>query len=367
MADVQGMLADPDFNRLDPATQRTALSRLDPTFANLSDSDYQAFRQRLAPKVDMSPKNVGVDTQGQGFLPHALQTIRSIPDAVISGGMISGPIQAIGQSMQDYLASPTLHNSIRAIPGVGMAEDFLLSPTEQQQADDISGAWGDATDLAAQLALGLRGAVNEPYRTLEAPAAKTNIPTIPKTAIDATHLVPVKGGAMRLLAKGWNAAAGMFNGAPEEAAAAETPTKPPKPKTKIFPVSVNAREAAPPPGPVIYNIDALRNMRQDTTPLDPNVGFPPPLPSVGGKLKIPGPGGFKNPPARTPVPGSQAYASQIPAPLPRARFNPATGLKSRFRKNCPICQRPQRRRYHQSVYRAARPNQRSLKLLALRA
>ena len=45
--DIQGMLSDPDFNSLDPVTQRSTLAHLDPDFANLSDQDYSTFRQQM--------------------------------------------------------------------------------------------------------------------------------------------------------------------------------------------------------------------------------------------------------------------------------------------------------------------------------
>lgn len=48
MADIQGMMADPAFQALDAATQKQALGRLDPAIGNLSDADYQTFRQRVA-------------------------------------------------------------------------------------------------------------------------------------------------------------------------------------------------------------------------------------------------------------------------------------------------------------------------------
>ena len=47
MADVNGLLADPEFKKLDNATQRTVLGRIDPAFNSLSDSDYLSFRDRM--------------------------------------------------------------------------------------------------------------------------------------------------------------------------------------------------------------------------------------------------------------------------------------------------------------------------------
>lgn len=51
MADVKGMLNDPEFNKMPMPQQKEALGKLDPEFSNLSDDQYQQFRQKmLAPK-----------------------------------------------------------------------------------------------------------------------------------------------------------------------------------------------------------------------------------------------------------------------------------------------------------------------------
>ncbi len=64
MADVKGLLADPDFQKLDAATQKTVLGRVDSAFSGLSDSDFQSFVQRMQPASAPSlssrlPKELG--------------------------------------------------------------------------------------------------------------------------------------------------------------------------------------------------------------------------------------------------------------------------------------------------------------------
>ena len=66
MADVKGMLADPEFNALDPVSQRQALSGIDPDFKDLTDEDYRAFRQRLEKPIGEQPASVGGVLQTMG-------------------------------------------------------------------------------------------------------------------------------------------------------------------------------------------------------------------------------------------------------------------------------------------------------------
>jgi len=47
MPDVKGLLADPDFQKLDLSTQKSTLGKLDPDFASISDGDYLQFRTKL--------------------------------------------------------------------------------------------------------------------------------------------------------------------------------------------------------------------------------------------------------------------------------------------------------------------------------
>jgi hypothetical protein len=47
-ADIKGLLADQRFQNLDTPWQKAVLGRIDPRFSELSDSDLQSFKQRIA-------------------------------------------------------------------------------------------------------------------------------------------------------------------------------------------------------------------------------------------------------------------------------------------------------------------------------
>lgn len=76
MPDIKGLLADPEFNKLDPTSQKAVLGRIDSAFANLSDGDFQSFRQqmvesepirgteKLGGKAPEVPKRVMPELQG---------------------------------------------------------------------------------------------------------------------------------------------------------------------------------------------------------------------------------------------------------------------------------------------------------------
>ena len=44
MADINGLLNDPDFQKLDTPTQKATLSAIDSDFSGISDSDFAAFK-----------------------------------------------------------------------------------------------------------------------------------------------------------------------------------------------------------------------------------------------------------------------------------------------------------------------------------
>lgn len=49
MADVQGLLADPQFQGLDPATQKQVLGKIDSSFSSLTDQQLNDFKAKVAP------------------------------------------------------------------------------------------------------------------------------------------------------------------------------------------------------------------------------------------------------------------------------------------------------------------------------
>lgn len=50
MADVQGLIADPRFQKLEPDQQREVLGRIDDRFSNLTDDQLTEFKSKAAPK-----------------------------------------------------------------------------------------------------------------------------------------------------------------------------------------------------------------------------------------------------------------------------------------------------------------------------
>lgn len=199
-------------------------------YGGVAVSDDQPALSANSGPVDMSEKNTGTPKpDGQGFIAHATKTLRDLPDAFTSGRIVSGPLKSLGDSMGEYLSNPTLHNSIRAIPGVGMMEDAVSQPYRTGAGGDTAGAWGDGVELAVQGALGLRGRVPEPIRDIgDAPirSPRNILPKIPQDAIDATHFIPGVGAPLRLGARAFNAAGKLINGAEVPPGGSDVPLNP---------------------------------------------------------------------------------------------------------------------------------------------
>jgi hypothetical protein len=79
-ADIKGLLADSRFQDLDIAGQRAVLGKIDSRFSGLSDSDFQSFKQRMAP--------IAVET-------HAIDS-RKLGDTPDKGGGIKVLVNAGG-------------------------------------------------------------------------------------------------------------------------------------------------------------------------------------------------------------------------------------------------------------------------------
>src|SRR5271169_3580549 len=70
MADIRGLLSDPQFNALDAATQKQVLGRVDPAFASLSDADFQQFKTKVSRPT---PPTKPTDLAARGVpLPYGL-------------------------------------------------------------------------------------------------------------------------------------------------------------------------------------------------------------------------------------------------------------------------------------------------------
>jgi len=57
-AKVKGLLVDPQFQKLDIASQRRTLSRVDHDFAALSDADFEQFKQRITTLLETANRRL---------------------------------------------------------------------------------------------------------------------------------------------------------------------------------------------------------------------------------------------------------------------------------------------------------------------
>lgn len=165
-----------------------------------SDQEALDFLSNQHPAVDMSPHNTGTDTQGEGFFAHATKSLRDLPDAFLSGHILSDPIHAIGQSMQEQINNPSLHHALRAIPGVGMLEDTLAAPARTAMSGDTSGAFGDAADTALQMLLMHRGGarVPEPLQRMQTVEPTGGLPELPSLVKTGAHFSPKTAALMKI-------------------------------------------------------------------------------------------------------------------------------------------------------------------------
>lgn len=145
MPDIRGLLADPEFNSLDTATQKTILSRVDPDFGGLSDEDYQNFRQKI------NVNHVGLDPE-RGWWAH-LKSIWPTADSVLSQSPVDLVKGIVGTPhMEEYMRNPTVLNNLKAIPILGNIVAMLAKPYETAKTGDIAGSFADAVNVAAMFA-----------------------------------------------------------------------------------------------------------------------------------------------------------------------------------------------------------------------
>lgn len=171
--------------------------------------------------VDLRPKNTGIDKSDEGFISHATKTLKGLPDAFLSGSAVSSPINSVKNSMSDFIANPTFHNSVRAIPGVAMAEDAITQPYRTAQSGDVAGAYGDAADIIGQgiagRVIGGRSATSDPQlATVKTGTGGTSLPEISPMAEAGAHAAGLAGvpaaGLLPRIYKGIRSAVGPFGG-----------------------------------------------------------------------------------------------------------------------------------------------------------
>lgn len=231
MADVPGLLRDLEFNKLDMPTQKATLGRLDPDFANISDDDYTAFRQKLGvnggggntgqlaknqavidarEKQSAGPEGSAVSRFGKslydstiGAVPEALRTVGSIPLSVIPGetgrearstlyrNIVQPQVDQFKQAGQAGMSLEGAGHALAgALPFVGPQAAHI---GEQLGSGDVAGGLGSATGMAAQ-----------------AGAAKIAPNVVQGIADVAPNIPPVMKGAVKGM---WDARKDILKGA----------------------------------------------------------------------------------------------------------------------------------------------------------
>ena len=201
MADVKGMLADPEFQRLDVPTQKQALGQLDPELGKLSDDDYGKFVDQVGP-VTVGGTARAMAGQAGRALGAGWDTLKSIPGSLIrmanpataAQDLISGfgaSTDAIGRTRAafgkgDY--PEAAKSAVGAIPLLGpQAEQITREATEGQIPEAIGHAGALALlPKAVEAAPAVGGAISRAATRL-GPAARAAGPEIGEGLI--------KGGA----------------------------------------------------------------------------------------------------------------------------------------------------------------------------
>lgn len=130
MGDLNGLLSDPEFQKLDLPTQRQALSHVDPDFAKLSDEDFVAFKQKATPQANTNPFKT--------FVNEAFSRLNPI-----------SAVQGVVQTGQDFINDP--YESMLSASPIGA----LMRAKDAYNAGDKKGAM---VHLGAMLSQGISGA-----------------------------------------------------------------------------------------------------------------------------------------------------------------------------------------------------------------
>lgn len=125
MADVNGLVSDPGFLALDPASQRQALTRVtgDQSFSGLSDADTKQFIQRLSPRKGTpitDTSTIGPAKQ-PSLYQEATAPVRQVAAPIINSTL--GALPFVGKYMQ---MDPT--------PAPGTAISNIENMTQQGRA-----------------------------------------------------------------------------------------------------------------------------------------------------------------------------------------------------------------------------------------
>lgn len=92
MADVKGLLADPEFQKLDPSIQKSTLGKLDPEFSSLTDDQFNQFKEKLSPRKEPRRKDTLT-----GKEPGAQMSRPSFEDRFIDANVAGASALGVGE------------------------------------------------------------------------------------------------------------------------------------------------------------------------------------------------------------------------------------------------------------------------------
>lgn len=175
MADVKGLIADPDFQKLSPAGKRAALGEVDPDFKGLSDTGVQSFLDQMtaqvAPKPLHDPEFHGPRLKGKAVTPTVLKPLEPVGESMLSNAATaidpdqspaaraSGMIRAVGTGALPVVAGSLAANPVGTVVGGaagGLTQNLLEKfgemlgyPGAGRLAGDVAGAYagGKASEL----------------------------------------------------------------------------------------------------------------------------------------------------------------------------------------------------------------------------
>lgn len=135
MADVKGLLSDTDFQKLDPATQKSTLGKLDPEFSSLTDDQFNQFKSKATPKSG---------TQVPSWMTQKLPKRKTVPpvfDSNRTGGGEPGyvdPFDAYGTALGVMGGGELAVAGGKALAS-GAIKQFLKSSIPRLVAGAVSG------------------------------------------------------------------------------------------------------------------------------------------------------------------------------------------------------------------------------------
>jgi hypothetical protein len=326
MADVNGLLSDPRFQSLDTATQKAALGRVDSRFANLSDDDFNSFKQRIAPQGGPGSREgqaPNAQLKMPPAVPYGLQQGRGLSETIRNEPV--APPTYIGTTGAEIGRLPAtaidMNRPARALTGANLDPDSISQGalTASDPANSFGTRLGGAAQAAAPLtsaAAMLAGNAIAGRTTAPRPVDPVN-PIPPAPGISAAQPtssagtlrpLPIPLRAISKVVPGGRTAANTYDALREGQAQAATPSAPipqPQGSTAIpaqFGRSLPPR-AIPPGGPQTGTV--------------PGAVEPPPSPPPApqGSTAIPGQYGRNMPPQ---FPPKQTPIGSLPLNPPGA-------------------------------------------------